>query len=221
MNDYSKQMYPGILGLFISFLGTLPLGVLNVFGAYLYQKLGLEYLISFGMGIVVIEVIVLLLIIYLLNWIRNQTQWISILTNLSNLAFILIGVGLIMKDQDVAPIHNENLSMFAAFGLGMFGNAINPIQVGFWIPWTFKILYSKNETERREKGRIFWWILGASVGTMLGLIVFAVLMAAFHEKFVAKLANIDDIIGGVFVLYGLFQITLSQIKKGRPKDSPL
>ena len=150
MNNYSKTVHPVFLGLLISFIGTLPLGVLNVLGAYFYQKFGLEYLISFGLGIVVIEVIVLLLIIYLLNWIRNQTQWISILT----------------------------------------------------------------------KGRILGWVLGASLGTMLGLIFFAVLMSAFHEKFVAKLANIDDIIGIVLILYGLFQITLYEIKKGRLKDSP-
>ena len=220
MNNYSKTVHPVFLGLLISFIGTLPLGVLNVLGAYFYQKFGLEYLISFGLGIVVIEVIVLLLIIYLLNWIRNQTQLITILINLSNWAFILIGVGLLMKDQNVKPFQSENTSILAVFGIGILGNAINPIQVGFWIPWTFKILYSKNETERREKGRILGWVLGASLGTMLGLIFFAVLMSAFHEKFVAKLANIDDIIGIVLILYGLFQITLYEIKKGRLKDSP-
>jgi len=208
VNNYSKTVHPVFLGLLISFIGTLPLGVLNVLGAYFYQKFGLEYLISFGLGIVVIEVIVLLLIIYLLNWIRNQTQLITILINLSNWAFILIGVGLLMKDQNVKPFQSENTSILAVFGIGILGNAINPIQVGFWIPWTIKVLFSEREIVESTKGRI------------LGLIFFAVLMSAFHEKFVAKLANIDDIIGIVLILYGLFQITLYEIKKGRLKDSP-
>ncbi len=220
MNNYSKTVHPVFLGLLISFIGTLPLGVLNVLGAYFYQKFGLEYLISFGLGIVVIEVIVLLLIIYLLNWIRNQTQLITILINLSNWAFILIGVGLLMKDQNVKPFQSENTSILAVFGIGILGNAINPIQVGFWIPWTIKVLFSEREIVESTKGRILGWVLGASLGTMLGLIFFAVLMSAFHEKFVAKLANIDDIIGIVLILYGLFQITLYEIKKGRLKDSP-
>ncbi|MBL0292918.1 MAG: hypothetical protein IPQ04_01225 [Saprospiraceae bacterium] len=168
MNNYSKTVHPVFLGLLISFIGTLPLGVLNVLGAYFYQKFGLEYLISFGLGIVVIEVIVLLLIIYLLNWIRNQTQLITILTNLSNLAFILIGVGLLMKDQNVKPFQSENTSILAVFGIGILGNAINPIQVGFWIPWTIKVLFSERDDSREHKRKNIgvgpWSEFGNDVG---------------------------------------------------------
>jgi threonine/homoserine/homoserine lactone efflux protein len=199
-------------GMFISFLGSLPLGTLNIAVMQISISDGIGEAFLFAFGSLVSEVIYVRLSLVAMDWVRKQQKLFRVLEWVT-LAIVLA----LAASSFYAATHpsvKENVflsSTLNRFLLGLIMCALNPVQIPFWFGWstvlfTKKILLPKNSHYNT-------YIAGIALGTMAGNCVFV-----FGGQVIAnKLSNNESllswIIGGIFALTALIQVYKMATKK--------
>ena len=202
-------------GLLISFLGSLPLGTLNVAAMQIGIQESVQNAIWFSLGSLLVEMVYVRISLVGIDWVRKQQrlmkamEWITlaIILALATGSFIAA----IKSDENSKNVLlNFNLHRFY---LGMFMCAINPVQIPFWFGWS-TVLFSKKilKTTAFDYNS---YIVGIGIGTLLGNCVFI-----FGGKWmVQRIANsqqyLNWVIGGIFTLTALIQL----VKMLRKKDA--
>jgi len=204
-----------ITGLMISFLGTLPLGTLNISAMQISITDGTTPAIYFVLGALIVEMIYVRVSLVAMNWVLKHKrlffwlEWISIL-----LIFALAIVSFIAAAD---PLVKKNVILSSGvhrFWLGCMMSALNPVQIPFWFGWS-TVLFSKNLLERRNTHYNIY-ILGIGMGTLIGNMVFI-----FGGRFIVDVMNANQnllhlLIGIVFLATAI----ILMIKRLRQKDDP-
>ena len=202
-------------GLLISFLGSLPLGTLNVAAMQIGIQESVQNAIWFSLGSLLVEMVYVRISLVGIDWVRKQQrlmkamEWITLTIILALAAGSFIAA--IKSDENSKNVLlNFNLHRFY---LGMFMCAINPVQIPFWFGWS-TVLFSKKilKTTAFDYNS---YIVGIGIGTLLGNCVFI-----FGGKWmVQRIANsqqyLNWVIGGIFTLTALIQL----VKMLRKKDA--
>lgn len=208
----SKLLRIFITGLFISFLGSLPLGTLNIAAMQIAISDGIQPAILFSLGSLTAEVIYVRLSLIAMDWVTKQQKLFQFLEWIT----LLIVVALAVSSFYAAlhPTVNKNIilsSTLHRYFLGLIMSAINPVQIPFWFGWS-TVLYTKNILLPKASNYNFY-IVGIGLGTLLGNCVFI-----FGGKLIANKLDknqhiLNWIIGGIFALTALIQIWKMSRKK--------
>ncbi len=202
-------------GLLISFLGSLPLGTLNVAAMQIGIQESVEQAIYFSLGSLLVEMIYVRISLVGVDWIRKQEKLMKGMEWFTLVIIIALATGSFIaaaaKGDDAKNVFLEN--NMHRFLLGMFMSAINPVQIPFWFGWS-TVLFTKKILEP-VKSHYNIYIIGIGLGTLIGNCVFI-----FGGKWlVQRIANsqqyINWVIGGIFALTALIQA----IKMIRHKDA--
>jgi threonine/homoserine/homoserine lactone efflux protein len=200
-------------GMFISFLGSLPLGTLNVAVMQISITDGIYPAAKFALGALLAEIVYVRLSLFAMDWVRKQQKLLMILEWLTLL--IVLALAFSSFYAAVHPTVNKNVilsSTLHRFWLGLLMSAINPVQIPFWFGWS-TVLFTKKILLPKTSHYNFY-ITGIALGTLLGSCVFI-----FGGNLVAgKLSNnqhvLNWVIGGIFLLTAIIQV----IKMIRKKD---
>ncbi|HZI68537.1 MAG TPA: LysE family transporter [Hanamia sp.] len=204
-------------GLMVSFLGTLPLGTLNIAAMQISVQESVANAILFAVGALTVEMIYVRVSLVGINWVRKQKKlfrWMEWLTVAIVLALAIGSFAAAMKPHPAKNVVlNNNLNRFV---LGAMLSAINPMQIPFWFGWS-TVLFTKNILKPKNS---FYniYIIGIGLGTLLGNCVFI-----FGGKWMVGKMNgnqnlINWIIGGVFALTAvIFLIKILMHKDGMKK----
>lgn len=208
----SKLLRIFFTGLFISFLGSLPLGTLNIAAMQIAISDGIQPAILFSLGSLTAEVIYVRLSLVAMDWVTKQQKLFQFLEWIT----LLIVVALAVSSFYAAlhPTVNKNVilsSTLHRYMLGLIMSAINPVQIPFWFGWS-TVLFTKNILVPRASNYNSY-IIGIGLGTLLGNCVFI-----FGGKLIANKLNenqhiLNWIIGGIFALTALIQIWKMSRKK--------
>lgn len=216
-------------GCLISFLGSLPLGTLNIAAMQIGIQESIKSALLFSIGSTLMEMIYVRVSLIGIDWIRKQErlmrimEWVTfgIVTALAIGSFIAAAHG---GENAKNPILDNNMNRFL---LGAIGCAVNPVVVIFWFGWstvlfTKKILHPVNS---QYNG----YILGIGIGAFAGNCVFI-----FGGNFIySRIANAQHymhwFIGGIFTITALIQLykiirhkdALSKMKDEVQKDNEL
>jgi threonine/homoserine/homoserine lactone efflux protein len=192
-------------GMFISFLGSLPLGTLNVAAMQLAIKDGYTQAIFFSLGSLLVEMIYVRVSLLGIDWIRKQEKIFKILEWVT----LLIVVALAFSSFYAAfhPKSGKNIvldSPLPRFVLGATMCALNPVQIPFWFGWS-TVLFTK-KVLLPQNSHYNSYIFGIGIGTFIGNCVFI-----FGGQLVAQKLNTNQhilnwVIGGIFALTALIQI---------------
>jgi threonine/homoserine/homoserine lactone efflux protein len=212
MNKIIKIFFWGMM---ISFLGSLPLGTLNVAAMQIGIQESIKDAMYFSFGSLLVEMVYVRISLVGIDWVRKQgklmkaMEWITfgIVLALATGSFISASKG---GGEAKNVLLNNNMHRFL---LGMFMCAINPVQIPFWFGWS-TVLFSKKILEPKHS-QYNSYIVGIGIGTLLGNCVFI-----FGGKWmVQRIANsqqyLNWVIGGIFALTALIQL----IKILRHKDA--
>lgn len=193
-------------GWFISFLGSLPLGTLNVAAMQIGIEDGVKSAILFCLGSMLVEMIYVRLSLIGIDWIGKQQkimnlmQWISlaIVVALAIGSFVAAAKGGVDAKN---PILDNTINRFL---LGAIGCAINPIVVIFWFGWS-TILFEKKILIPNNLQYNFY-IVGIGIGAFAGNCVFI-----FGGKWLVSRINsvqlyFNWIIGSIFALTALIML---------------
>jgi threonine/homoserine/homoserine lactone efflux protein len=197
-------------GLLISFLGTLPLGTLNITAAKLSAEFGAGPAVWFSLGALLAEMCYVRLSLVAMDWIRRKKQWFRAL----QWATVLILLALAMASFLAAGHHSRNDAAVSGLGFqtvplywflfGLTLSALNPVQIPFWFGWT-TVLLSKNILHPRED-HYYTYIAGIGLGTFAGNAVFIFGGRLFIHGMKMHQELIDIAIGSIFALMALIQL---------------
>lgn len=202
-------------GLIISFLGSLPLGTLNVAAMQIGIQESIADAVYFSLGSLLVEMIYVRISLVGIDWVRKQEKLMKIMEWLTLVIIIALAIGSFISaakggGSQKNVLLNNNMHRFL---LGAFMCAINPVQIPFWFGWS-TVLFTKNILEPRP---VYYnsYIIGIGTGTLLGNCVFIF----GGQWMVTKISNSQDylnwVIGGIFTLTALIQL----IKMMRHKDA--
>ena len=202
-----------ITGLFISFLGSLPLGTLNIAAMQIAISDGIQPAFLFSLGSLTAEVIYVRLSLIAMDWVRKQQKLFRILEWVTLLIVVALAVSSFYAAAH--PKVNENVilsSTLHRYFLGFIMSALNPVQIPFWFGWS-TVLYTKNILLPKTSHYNFY-IAGIGIGTLLGNGVFIFGGRLIADKLDRNQHILNWVIGGIFAVTALIQIW----KMSRKKD---
>lgn len=195
------------VGFTVSFLGSLPLGFLNVVGLEVYGTLGLQAVSWFILGIIAIECLVAYYTLIFANELvqnKKLMKWIDIFG-----IFFFLLIALVFYNQGAESQHGggylKSYLDWPMFWVGVFLNCLNFLQIPFWLAWNLYFINGKY-ISTRTKSLKFYYVGGTMVGVYVGMLF----IIYFLDKISKQIAFMTDYLIPVilpifFVVMAVFQ----------------
>ena len=193
-------------GLIISFLGSLPLGTLNVAAMQIGIQESIKDALYFSFGSLLVEMVYVRISLVGIDWVRKQERIMKAMEWITLGIVLALAIGSFAaamkhggKAQNVFLANNMH-----RFLLGAFMCAINPVQIPFWFGWS-TVLFTKKILEPVQM-QYNSYIVGIGLGTLMGNAVFI-----FGGKWlVQRISNSEQylnwVIGGIFTFTAIIQL---------------
>ncbi len=191
-------------GLFISFLGTLPLGTMNIAAMQISVSDGLRPAMKFAIGVLVVEIVYVRISLVAMNWIRKNQRLFRILEWITLLIILALAVSSFIAAAD--PVVKKNVVLsntLDRFWLGTTMSALNPMQIPFWFGWS-TVLFSK-KVLLPKNSNYNMYILGIGIGTFAGMCLFVFGGRLLVDSLNSKQNVISWIVGGIFAVTAIIQ----------------
>lgn len=183
----------------MSFLGSLPLGTLNVAAMQISVQESISHAIYFSLGSLLVEMIYVRISLVGINWIRKQKKLFRWMEWITLGIVVALAVGSFLAAMSEHEQKNVMLNnQVHRFWLGMMLSAISPMQIPFWFGWSTVLFTKKILIPKNSFYNIY--IVGIGLGTLLGNFVFI-----FGGKYIVQKLNanqniINWVIGGIFAI---------------------
>jgi len=203
MHPLLKIFFTGML---VSFLGSLPLGTLNI----LAMKISIEETITaamlFSFGSLSVEIIYVRLSLVAMDWVRKQEKIFKILewVTLGIVLALAIASFYAALHPTIGDAKRDSLPAMNRFLFGALMCAVNPVQIPFWFGWS-TVLFTKKVLMPR-KDHYNSYIGGIGIGTFIGNCVFIFGGLLIASKIRSNQHVLNWIIGGVFAVTALIQL---------------
>lgn len=193
-------------GMLISFIGSLPLGTLNIAAMQIGIQDGITEALYFSFGSLLVEMAYVRISLVGIDWVRKQEKLMKIMEWITFVIVLALAIGSFAAAMKAGgKAHNVFLdNKMHRFFLGMLMCAINPVQIPFWFGWS-TVLFTKKILEPK-KGQYNSYIVGIGIGTLLGNCIFI-----FGGKLIVqKISNSEQylnwVIGGIFAITAVIQL---------------
>ena len=197
-----------IVGLVISFLGSLPLGYLNIVGAEVFSKLGMHSLVFYLLGVITIEAVVIYLTVIFSNELVNNKKLMKSIDFFAVFFLLLLAYLFYAYSGQAAQNHNylQQYVQYSPFLIGLVLCGLNFLQIPFWMGWN---LYLINANHIVLLGKLkFHYILGTLIGTFWGMMVAIVALDSLsHTTFSFSKYIMPIAIPLFFIVLSCFQAT--------------
>lgn len=198
-----KNIFVGFL---VSFIGSIPLGYLNVVGYDVFKKIGLGDTLFYLLGVISIEFfVVYLTLLFAKQLIANQ-KLLKFIEGFSVIFMFVLAFIFYTNASSETTSQSvlERYVKYSPFVVGLILSSLNFIQVPFWTSWNLYLL-NGNYIEI-SKIRKYFYVLGTVLGTFSGMLVliFSLNYLTLEFEFF-KLFLFRFIIPIVFVALGMLQ----------------
>ena len=200
-----KLLRIAFTGMFISFLGTLPLGTLNIAAMQIGVTDGIVPALYFAIGVLLVEIAYVRISLVAMDWVRKQKKLFRILEWVTLLIIVALAVASFVAAASSGVKKNIILSNTVhRFILGIMMSAVNPMQIPFWFGWstvlfTKKVLLPRNDYYNSYIG-------GIGVGTFAGMCLFIFGGRFLVQSIDAHQKVLNWVIGGIFAITALIQL---------------
>jgi threonine/homoserine/homoserine lactone efflux protein len=169
------------VGFLVSFLGSIPLGYLNVIGFDIYNSEGIRSTIFYLLGVICVEFCVIFLTLIFANVLFKREKLLKFIEAFSVvfmfvLAFVFYSSAK-SDDADKAVFSNFGPNFFFS---GIVFSCLNFIQVPFWLSWNLYLLNGKYI--EISNSRKYFYIFGTIAGTFVGMLVLILSLHYFAEN---------------------------------------
>ena len=207
-----KQLRILFTGLFISFLGALPLGTQNIAAAQIAISDGIPAAMEFALGLIVADVFYIYITFRAMQWIQSRKRFFKALEWFTLLIAIALAIANFYAAAHPSAQKNVLLSnSLPKFLLGLFLNGINPVQIPFWFGWS-TVLFTKKILQPRWR-HYHLFAIGATVGFFAAILIFVFGGRLIADRIAANTAIVYYIIGGIFCITAGIQIWKMMRKK--------
>lgn len=202
-----------IVGFIVSFVGSLPLGYLNIIGVEVFSQLGMDSLVYYLLGVIVSEAVVIYFTVIFSNQLAENKKLMKSIDFFA-VFFLLLLAYLFYANSDQTNENHNYLSgyvQYSPFLIGMVLCSLNFLQIPFWMAWNLYLMNAKYII--LSKKLKFHYIFGTLVGTFWGMLTVIVLLDSLSQKILDYSKWIIPIVIPLFfVVLGFFQ-TVKVYKK--------
>ena len=190
----------------VSFLGSLPLGTLNI----LAMKISIEETVMaamlFSFGSLLVEIIYVRLSLVAMDWVRKQEKLFKVLEWVTLAIVLALAVASFYAalHPTVGNSRRDSLPAMNRFLFGAVMCAVNPVQIPFWFGWS-TVLFTK-KVLLPKKDHYNAYIVGIGIGTFIGNCVFIFGGLLIASKISNNQHVLNWVIGGVFAITALIQL---------------
>lgn len=194
-----KNIFVGFL---VSFIGSIPLGYLNVVGFQVYEKSGLKPTTLYLLGVIIIEFFVIYFTLIFAKRLAANKKLTKYIEGFS-IVFMFVLAYVFYSSANAKSDFSSTFN-YAPFLLGIVLSCLNFIQIPFWTGWNLWLLNGKYIEISRARKYVF--VLGTIIGTFSGMLtlILALHYFASNVEFLAKYL-MQIIIPVVFLGFGIWQ----------------
>ena len=170
------------VGFLVSFIGSVPLGYLNLAGLEIYSQSGLHHLILFLSGVVFVETFVIYFTLLFAKRLVKNTKLMKII-DLFAVAFMFVLAYLFYSNSHGTSGSNDKLNsylMYSPFVIGVILNCFNFLQLPFWTSWNLYLINAKYITT--EKKLKYYYIAGTLAGVFSGMLSLILILQTLFQK---------------------------------------
>lgn len=179
-------------GMFISFLGSLPLGTQNVVATSISVHDGAQQATLFSIGAVIIELICVRIALILIKQITKGVKIFIVFKWLTALLLLVLAWTSFMAAVEMKSFGDNLFTAYPIhpFVSGMLLSILNPLHIPFWLSWT-NVLMDRNILTTAKQFPAY--LSGIGAGSLLGFQVFII----GGNFVVQQLSNHQDIINWI------------------------
>jgi hypothetical protein len=195
-----------LVGFLVSFVGSIPLGYLNIIGFDIYNHSGLQNTIGYLLGVISIEVFVIYFTLIFAEQLTNNKKLLKIIEGFSVL-FMFVLAYVFYASASSSNAQSSVLSEYqnyTPYSIGIFLSGLNFIQIPFWVGWNLYLLNGRYiEIDNSKK---YFYVLGTLLGTFFGMLglILSLHYLTLHTNFLAKYL-MRLIIPVIFIGLGIYQ----------------
>lgn len=170
------------VGFLVSFIGSIPLGYLNLAGLEIYSKSGLHNLVLFLFGVIFVETFVIYFTLLFARQLVNNKKLMKIIDFFAVGFMFVLAYLFYSNSSQTAPANNHinQFLMYSPFVIGVILNCFNFLQLPFWTSWNLYLINGKYiATEKQLK---YYYIAGTLIGVFLGMLSLIVTLQTLFQK---------------------------------------
>src|SRR6266478_2522675 len=128
-------------GMLVSFLGSLPLGTMNVTVTQISVQRGIGDGLSFAIGSMLIEIIIVRIALVSMKWLAKQHRLFRLLEYITTSVILFLAIASFIAAYRMTgfassfPIQN-----IKPFWTGAFLSLTNPLHIPFWLGWSTALM---------------------------------------------------------------------------------
>jgi threonine/homoserine/homoserine lactone efflux protein len=194
------------VGMLVSFLGSLPLGTLNVATMQISITDGYKPAIEFAIGTFIVEIFYVRISLVAMDKIRKQEKVLRMLEWITLFIIAALAVASFVAASKNSQ-HAKNVVLsngIPRFLLGLIMSALNPVQIPFWFGWSTVLFAKKILLPKNNHYNMY--IAGIALGTFLASCVFIFGGQLIAEKLNANQNTLNWVIGGIFSITAIIQL---------------
>lgn len=192
-------------GLFISFLGTLPLGTLNISAMQIAVSDGILPAFYFAFGVLWVEMVYVRISLVAMEWVRHQKRLFLVLEWVTLFIIIALAIASFYAASHPTLTKNPILSnTIHRFWLGTMMSALNPVQIPFWFGWS-TVLFTRKVLLPINK-HFTVYIAGIGTGTLIGNAIFIFGGKLLVDRLNTNQQLIQYVVGSVFGITAIIQL---------------
>ena len=190
------------VGFGVSFIGSIPLGYLNVIGFDIYTQNGLLATVYYLLGVVLIEMFVIYFTLIFAKTLAENLKLKKFIQAFSIVFMFLLACGFYSSAHSEANF--STTYNYAPLLLGIVLSSLNFIQIPFWTGWNVWLL--NGQYIEVSGGRKYVYVLGTIAGTFCGMLTLILALHYFTSNidFLSKYL-MQLIIPLVFLCLGIYQ----------------
>ncbi len=201
-----------LTGMLVSFLGSLPLGTLNIAAMQISISDGILPAVMFSIGSLLVEVFYVRLSLVAMDWVRKQEKLFRALEWVTLGIVVALAIASFWSALHPSARANPILSnALPRIVLGMVMCAVNPVQIPFWFGWSTVLFTKKVLLPRPDHYNAY--IVGIGLGTLAGNCVFIFGGLLIASRINNNQSILNWVIGGIFTVTALIQLWRMYKKK--------
>jgi threonine/homoserine/homoserine lactone efflux protein len=203
MFEVIKVFFTGML---ISFLGSLPLGSLNVAAMQVAVEENVRNAVKFAFGVALVEIIYVRISLRGMDWVVANQKLFHILEWATVFLFIILAISSFLAARKKAGEKKNILlnNKMNRFWLGFTMSAINPVQIPFWFLWSTILLSNKILLPTTIDFNMY--TVGIGIGTLMGFAVFIYGGRWLVQRLKASHRGINLFVAVVFIVSAVIQL---------------
>jgi hypothetical protein len=206
-------------GFLVSYIGSIPLGYLNVIGYDVYKKSGTESLFFYLLGVIIIEAIVIFATLIFADRLMHNKKLIKYIELFSIFFMFLLAWSFYSAHSDSAVSGNmfRLADGYSPLWTGIRYSSLNFIQIPFWTAWNLYLINAGYISV--EKSGKYTYLTGTLGGTFVGMLTLVLCLDWLTKKndFVSSYL-MSGAIPLLFLGMGLFQAYKFWKKHYRQKE---